>query len=108
MFIQTTVAPVGRSKWKASTSPDTKQKQDKTADRIIVDIRNMLRDFKIQVFDERNGSGWLRHVLVKRGFSTNEVMVVLVAVLISRKNKQLKAEEAMAKLRKAEKEAVKV
>lgn len=54
--------------------------EDKTADAIIVDIRNMLRDFKIQVFDERNGTGWLRHVLVKRGFATNEVMVVLVAV----------------------------
>ena len=54
--------------------------EDKTADRIIVDIRSMLRDFKIQVFDERNGTGWLRHVLVKRGFATNEVMVVLVAV----------------------------
>jgi 23S rRNA (uracil1939-C5)-methyltransferase len=54
--------------------------EDKTADAIIVDIRNMLKSFKIQVFDERNGTGWLRHVLVKRGFSTNEVMVVLVAV----------------------------
>ncbi len=54
--------------------------EDKTADRIIVDIRSMLRDFKIQVFDERSGTGWLRHVLVKRGFATNQVMVVLVAV----------------------------
>ncbi|MBQ4274007.1 MAG: 23S rRNA (uracil(1939)-C(5))-methyltransferase RlmD, partial [Clostridia bacterium] len=54
--------------------------KDKTADAIILDIRNMLRDFKIQVFDERNGTGWLRHVLIKRGFATNEVMVVLVAV----------------------------
>ena len=42
------------------------------------------------------------------GWSFVGAMVVLVAVLISRKNKQLKAEEAMAKLRKAEKEAVKV
>lgn len=54
--------------------------EDKKADRIIVDIRKMLPEFKIKVFDERSGIGWLRHVLVKRGFSTNEVMVVLVAV----------------------------
>ncbi len=54
--------------------------EDKTADKIIVDIRNMLRDFKLQVFDEHSGTGWLRHVLVKRGFATNQVMVVLVAV----------------------------
>lgn len=54
--------------------------EDETADRIITDIRRMLRPFKIQVFDERNGSGWLRHVLVRRGFQTGQVLVVLVAV----------------------------
>ena len=53
--------------------------EDATADRIIVDIRRMLRDFKIQVFDERSGRGFLRHVLVRRGFQSGEVMVVLVA-----------------------------
>lgn len=53
--------------------------EDAVADRIIVDIRNMLRPFKIQVFDERSGSGWLRHVLVRRGFKTGQVLVVLVA-----------------------------
>lgn len=52
--------------------------EDSAADRIIVDIRSMLRDFKIQAFDERSGTGWLRHVLVRRGFATGEVMVVLV------------------------------
>ena len=54
--------------------------EDRTADRIIVDIRNMLRDFKILAFDERSGKGWLRHVLVRRGFATGQTMVVLVAV----------------------------
>ena len=53
--------------------------EDEIADRIIVDIRNMLRDFKILVFDERSGRGFLRHVLVRRGFQSGEVMVVLVA-----------------------------
>ena len=54
--------------------------EDKTADEIILTIRKMLPEFKIQVYDERSGSGWLRHVLVKRGFATGEVMVVLVAM----------------------------
>ncbi len=54
--------------------------EDVTADRIIADIRNMLRDFKILVFDERSGKGWLRHVLVRRGFATGQALVVLVAV----------------------------
>ncbi len=54
--------------------------EDETADRIVQDIRAMLKPFKIQVFDERNGTGWLRHILIRRGFSTGQVMVVLVAV----------------------------
>ena len=53
---------------------------DETADGIILTVRNMLRDFKIQVFDERSGKGWLKHMLVRRGFETGQVMVVLVAV----------------------------
>lgn len=54
--------------------------EDETADKIIVDIRKMLRDFDIKVFDERSETGWLRHILVRRGFTSGEVMVVLVAV----------------------------
>ncbi len=53
--------------------------EDRLADRIIVDIRQMLPSFKMQVYDERSGSGWLRHVMVRRGFQSGEVMVVLVA-----------------------------
>ena len=53
--------------------------EDRICDRIIVDIRKMLPAFKIKVYDERSGTGWLRHVLVRRGFATGQVMVVLVA-----------------------------
>lgn len=52
--------------------------EDEKADEIIVTIRKMVKDFKLTVYDERKGYGFLRHVLVKRGFSTNEIMVVLV------------------------------
>ena len=52
--------------------------EDPVADRIIVDIRKMLPAFRIQVYDEKSRNGWLRHVLVRRGFSTGKVMVVLV------------------------------
>ena len=54
--------------------------EDETAAAIIRDIRGMLRPFRIQVYDERSDTGWLRHVLVRRGFATGQVMVVLVAV----------------------------
>lgn len=59
-------------------SVDSCMTEDETADKIIVDIRKMLPKFKIWVYDEDRRTGFLRHVLVKRGFSTNEVMVVLV------------------------------
>ena len=59
-------------------SVDSCMTEDKTADEIIVDIRNMLPKFKIWTYDEDKGTGFLRHVLVKRGFSSGEVMVVLV------------------------------
>lgn len=53
--------------------------EDEIADKIIVDIRHMLPRFKMTAYDERRGRGFLRHVLVRRSFSTGEVMVVLVA-----------------------------
>lgn len=52
--------------------------EDEKADEIILTIRKLIKDFKLTVYDERKGTGFLRHVLVKRGFATNEIMVVLV------------------------------
>lgn len=53
--------------------------EDEKADEIIVTIRKMMREFKMTAYDERTGRGFLRHVLIKRGFSTGHIMVVLVA-----------------------------
>ena len=52
--------------------------EDEKADEIIGTIRGMLKSFKIKTYDEDNGYGLLRHVLIRRGFSTGEIMVVLV------------------------------
>lgn len=52
--------------------------EDEKADAIIVTIRGLLKSFRIQPYDEYSGVGLLRHVLVKRGFSTGQIMVVLV------------------------------
>lgn len=52
--------------------------EDKKADEIIGTIRGMLKSFKIRTYDEDTGYGLLRHVLVKRGFATGQIMVVLV------------------------------
>lgn len=53
--------------------------EDKKADSIIVTIRSLLASFKLQPYDEITRRGFLRHVLVKRGFTSGQTMVVLVA-----------------------------
>lgn len=67
--------------------------EDKTADRIIVTVRKLMRNFKMLPYNEDSRRGFLRHVLVKRGFSTGEVMVVLVTAtpVFRSKNDFLKA-----------------
>lgn len=52
--------------------------ENETADTIIATIRGMLRSFKIRVYDEDSGYGLLRHVLVRTGYVTGEIMVVLI------------------------------
>lgn len=52
--------------------------EDKKADEIIVSIRKLMKDFKFMPYNEDTGRGFIRHVLVKRGFSTGEIMVVIV------------------------------
>jgi 23S rRNA (uracil1939-C5)-methyltransferase len=52
--------------------------EDKKADEIICTIRSLLKSFKIKVYDENTGYGLLRHVLVRVGKATGEIMVVLV------------------------------
>ncbi|MBR2043384.1 MAG: 23S rRNA (uracil(1939)-C(5))-methyltransferase RlmD [Clostridia bacterium] len=52
--------------------------EDEKADEIIVTIRKLLKSFKLKPFDEDNMTGFLRHVLVRRGYYTGQIMVVLV------------------------------
>lgn len=52
--------------------------EDQTADQIICDIRGLLKSFKITIYSERTRYGLLRHVMIRRGFTTGEVLVILV------------------------------
>lgn len=52
--------------------------EDAKADKIIVDIRNLMKSFRMKAYDEDRGFGFLRHVLIRRGFHSGEIMVVLV------------------------------
>ncbi|QTN00301.1 23S rRNA (uracil(1939)-C(5))-methyltransferase RlmD [Sediminibacillus dalangtanensis] len=51
---------------------------DPKADEIWQTIKGMMRSFKIQPYNEDTGQGFLRHVLVKVGKVSGEIMVVLV------------------------------
>lgn len=57
---------------------DLCQTEDVIADKIIVAVRKLLPSFKMTTYNEDTGKGFLRHILVKRGFATNQIMLVLV------------------------------
>ena len=52
--------------------------EDSKADEIIVTIRKLLKSFKLKPFDENAMTGFLRHVLIRKGYYTGQIMVVLV------------------------------
>ncbi len=52
--------------------------ENQKADAIIQTIRGLCKSFKIKIYDEDTGYGLLRHVLVRRGYYTGQIMVVLV------------------------------
>lgn len=61
-------------------------------------IRDVIRDFckdaGIAIYDEKTGKGLLRHVMVRKGFKTGEIMVVLVI----NGDKLVKSDELVNKL----------
>jgi 23S rRNA (uracil1939-C5)-methyltransferase len=67
--------------------------QGKPADNIISSIRELMKSFKMKPYDEDTEEGFLRHILVKTGFVSKEVMVVLVvaSTIFPGKNNFVKA-----------------
>ena len=66
---------------------------NKKADEIINSIRGLLKSFKIKTYDEDTEYGLLRHVLIRTGFTSGEIMVVLVlsSPILPSKNNFVKA-----------------
>ena len=54
--------------------------EDPCAAPILATIRKLCGSMKIKPFDLESGQGFLRHVLIRRGFASGEIMVVLVTV----------------------------
>ena len=67
--------------------------EDETASAIIADIRALLPKFHMVPYNEDTGRGLLRHVLVRRGYATGQVLVALVCAsnVLPAKNNFLKA-----------------
>lgn len=67
--------------------------EDKKSQEIIRTIRKLLPSFKIKTYDEDTGYGLLRHVMVRRGFKSGEIMVILVlgSPILPSKNNFVKA-----------------
>ncbi len=67
--------------------------ENEIADKIIQDIKGLLKSFKILIYDEDRGTGLLRHVMVRVGRRTGQVMVILVTVdpIFPSKNNFVKA-----------------
>ena len=52
--------------------------EDERADRIIQTIVGMIPRYKLRIYNENTHRGFLRHVLVRTGHITGQIMVVLV------------------------------
>lgn len=52
--------------------------EDAQSENILKELRRLFQSFKYQPYNEDTKRGFIRHVLIRRGFSTDETMVVLV------------------------------
>ena len=52
--------------------------EDRKPQEIISSIKKLVPSFKWKIYNEDTGYGMLRHVMVRRGFTSGEIMVVLV------------------------------
>lgn len=76
---------------------DKCQIENEKADEIIVSVRKLLKSFKIKVYDEDTDFGLLRHVMVRTGYVSGQIMVVLVvrSPIFPSKNNFVKALRAV-------------
>lgn len=77
------VSGVYQSKTNGVVSTDTCMLNTEKANEIIASVRALLKSFKLKPYNPYDGSGFLKHVLVRQGFQSGEIMVVLVASTIT-------------------------
>ena len=52
--------------------------QSKLGDKVILILKEWMKENKIKPYDEKTHSGIIRHIMLREGFRTKEVMVVIV------------------------------
>ena len=52
--------------------------QERQATQIAKDVVNLINKYRVSVYDEKNQIGLIRHIVIKTGFRSREVMVILV------------------------------
>ncbi|KRK71715.1 23S rRNA (uracil(1939)-C(5))-methyltransferase RlmD [Lacticaseibacillus nasuensis] len=52
--------------------------QDPAIDAAIIVVRDLLRQYGLTAYDERTNTGLVRHIMVRRGYYSHELMIVLV------------------------------
>ena len=52
--------------------------QDKRIDEILQIVLTILNSYHLSAYDEKNQKGLIRHLMVRKGYYSNEVMVVIV------------------------------
>lgn len=72
---------------------DSCQIENQKADAIVQDIKNLIKSFKLKIYDEDTGNGFFRHVLIRTGHNTGQILVTLVVgdVIFPSKNNFTKA-----------------
>ncbi len=52
--------------------------QDEVADKIVELTKRWIEKYNIETYNEEKHSGLIRHIMIRKGFKTGEVMIVLV------------------------------
>lgn len=78
--------------------------QDPTIDKAILAVRDILQRFQVRGYNEEKNEGQIRHIIIRRGHYSHEMMVVLV----TRKEKFFKSKEIAEAIHEALPEVVSV
>ena len=62
--------------------------QTEDADNILKILKSLMKKYRLNAYEEDKRKGVFRHILIKKGFSTNQIMVVLITNVNSFPNRK--------------------